>query len=137
MSVFKIRMGIPGMRDFWNELLEKEKSGNISSEEKDLLTSLFKSIKLLHTNPRHPSLKTHEIKDLSKKYKIKVWQSYLDQGKLARRIYWAYGPDRKEITILGIEPHPEDKKRGSYKRLKTVLFSSLESRSEKPSYHDK
>src|SRR5690625_6352565 len=74
MSVFKIRMGIPGMRDFWNELLEKEKSGNISSEEKDLLTSLFKSIKLLHTNPRHPSLKTHEIKDLSKKYKIKVWQ---------------------------------------------------------------
>src|SRR5690625_6155972 len=77
-------------------------------------------------------MKTHEIKDLSKKYKIKVWQSYLDQGKLARRIYWAYGPDRKEITILGIEPHPEDKKRGSYKRLKTVLFSSLESRSEKP-----
>src|SRR5690625_5356468 len=78
------------MRDFLNELHEKEKSGNISNEKKDLLTSLFKSIKLLHTNPRHPSLKTHEIKDLSKKYKIKVWQSYLDQGKLARRIYWAY-----------------------------------------------
>jgi hypothetical protein len=33
-------------------------------------------------------------------------------------MFWTYGPGRKEITILGVEPHPEYKKRGAYERIK-------------------
>jgi len=33
-------------------------------------------------------------------------------------LFWAYGPDKGDITILAIEPHPEDQKRGAYQRIK-------------------
>jgi hypothetical protein len=32
-------------------------------------------------------------------------------------MFWAYGPDKRDITVLAIEPHPEDKN--------TVLISAL------------
>ncbi len=38
------------------------------------------------------------------------------------RMYWAYGPNKQEITIIGLEPHPEDKKNGGYDR---VLLSDM------------
>jgi len=116
--MFKIRMGIPEMNQFWNDLLTKKKNNNLNVGEQDLFERLSKSIKFLSLNPKHPSLQTHEIEELSKKYDMRIWQSYLDQGNMARRIFWTYGPNRKEITILGIEPHPEDSKRGAYKRIK-------------------
>ena len=116
--MFKIRMGIPEMKEFWDDLLAKKKNNNLNVDEEELFKRLVKSIKFMSVDPKHPSLQTHEIEELSKKYKMKIWQSYLDQGKSARRIFWAYGPNRKEITILGIEPHPEDKKRGAYNRIK-------------------
>jgi hypothetical protein len=36
----------------------------------------------------------------------------------AGRVFWAYGPGRSEITILGFEPHPEDKKKAGYTKVK-------------------
>jgi hypothetical protein len=111
-------MGVPEMEVFWNDLIEKRKANQLSSDETDLFNRLGKAIKNLSANPKHPGLKTHEIEPLSKRYNLKVWQSYLDQGKTARRFFRVYGPKRMEITILGIEPHPEDKKRGAYKRVK-------------------
>jgi len=116
--MFKIRMGIPEMKEYWDDLLAKKKNNNLNLDEEDFFKRLTKSIKFLTVDPKHPSLQTHQIEELSKKYKMKIWQSYLDQGKTARRFFWTYGPNRKEITILGIEPHPEDKKRGAYKRIK-------------------
>lgn len=35
----------------------------------------------------------------------------------ARRMFWVYGPDKMEITIIGLEPHPEDAKNGAYDRI--------------------
>ncbi len=26
------------------------------------------------------------------------------------RIFWVYGPNQQDITIIGLEPHPNDKK---------------------------
>ena len=46
---------------------------------------------------------------------MKVWQSYLENKKSgARRMFWVYGPDKNDITIIGLEPHPEDAKNGAY-----------------------
>lgn len=118
MRVYTIRMGIPEMEAFWEDLVEKRKNNTLNSDERELFTRFGKALVNLSVNPKHPGLKSHEIEPLSTKYKMKIWQSYLDQGKTARRFYWAYGPNRMEITILGIEPHPNDKKRGSYTRIK-------------------
>ena len=41
----------------------------------------------------------------------------------AIRMYWVYGPEQKDITIIGLEPHPEDQKRGAYDK---ITLSSLE-----------
>ena len=50
---------------------------------------------------------------------MKVWQLYLENKTSgARRMYWVYGPGQQEITIIGLEPHPEDAKNGAYDRIK-------------------
>ena len=69
-------------------------------------------------DPHYASLNSHEIEPLSKRYGMKVWESYLENKKSgARRMFWVYGPDKMEITIIGLEPHPEDAKNGAYDRI--------------------
>jgi len=80
-----------------------------------LFKKLIKTLGCLAANPKHNSLASHEIDELSRKYGMKIFQSYLEHRTPgAGRIFWAYGPDKGEITVLAIEPHPEDKKRGAY-----------------------
>jgi hypothetical protein len=33
-------------------------------------------------------------------------------------MYWVYGPETGQITVIGLESHPEDKKRGGYDRVR-------------------
>jgi hypothetical protein len=75
---FEIFMGEPEMLRLWNELLQKAEAKNLDAEERELFDKWSKSLELLSDNPRHPGLASHEIDDLSKKYGIKVWQSYLE-----------------------------------------------------------
>jgi hypothetical protein len=112
-------MGVPEMEDLWNDLAGKADRNDLKGDEKKLFKKLVKSFAMLRKNPRHPGLESHDINDLSRRYGFKVWQSYLENRKpAAGRIFWTYGPGKMEITILGIEPHPEDKKRGAYARIK-------------------
>ena len=61
----------------------------------------------------------YEIEALSRRYGKKVWQSYLENNKSgAGRLFWVYGPNKNEITVIGIEPHPEDKKSSGYEKIK-------------------
>ena len=77
-----------------------------------------KALKLLSENPRHPGLQTHEIRELTDRYGERIWQSYLEnKTSRAMRMYWVYGPDQQSITIVGLEPHPEDKKNGAYAKI--------------------
>lgn len=111
-------MGIPEMKAFWDDLKSRKKKGELKGEEEELFKKLAKAIKFLAADPRHQGLQTHEIGDLTRRYGRKVFQSYLGQGKHAYRLYWVYGPQRKQITIIGLEPHPEDDKKGAYDRVK-------------------
>lgn len=116
---YKIRMGVPEMQKRWEDLQQKYRSGAIKKKEEQLYKKWGKTLKLLSENPMHPSLRTHDIEPLTKKYGIKVWQSYLEnKNSDAMRMYWVYGPNQQEITIVGLEPHPEDKKKGAYDRIK-------------------
>lgn len=115
---FKIRLGEPDIFDFWYDLRERRKKQRLSKGEIIFHNKLGKAFNLLANNPKHTSLSSHEIRSLTKRYGSKVWESYLENNvPAAGRIFWVYGPNKNEITIIGIEPHPEDRKRGSYDRI--------------------
>ncbi|NBB81375.1 MAG: hypothetical protein GVY36_18365 [Verrucomicrobia bacterium] len=91
-----------------NGLGEKAIAGELNREEKDLYRKIRKALQHLEANPRHPGLNSHEIDVLTEKYGVRIWESYLENRKAgARRMFWIYGPETKEITIVGIENHPE------------------------------
>lgn len=116
--LFNIRMGIPEMAELWNRLQTGYRNGTINKKDEELYKKWGNAIKKLASDPQYPSLNTHEIASLSKRYGMKVWQSYLENKKSgARRMYWVYGPDHSDITIIGLEPHPEDTKNGAYDRV--------------------
>jgi hypothetical protein len=116
---FNIRMGVPAMEAKWNDLVDRARRDQLDKEEQKFYRKLVKALRYLSENPRHNSLASHEIDDLTRKYGIKIFQSYLEsKTPAAGRVFWAYGPDKGDITILAIEPHPEDQKRGAYGRIR-------------------
>ena len=116
---FNIRMGVPEMVALWDDLSSRAKQGILAKEELKFFKKLLKVLGYLRENPRHNSLASHEIDDLTRKYGMKIFQSYLENNTpSAGRLFWAYGPESGDITVLAIEPHPEDQKRGAYQRIK-------------------
>ncbi len=80
-----------------------------SSQAEGLFKQVAKTIKLLKKNPRHPSLNTHEYSTIPNPFdkKAKVFEAYAqNKTPCAYRVFWCYGPDKKDITIIAITPHP-------------------------------
>jgi hypothetical protein len=116
---FAIRMGHPEMENLWQDLSTRKLAGSLGKDEEKFFKKFVKALGYLAADPRHNSLSSHEISDLSRKHGLKIFQSYLENNTPgAGRIFWTYGPDAQDITVLAVEPHPEDKKRGAYERLK-------------------
>jgi hypothetical protein len=80
-----------------------------SSQDEGLFNQVAKTIKFLKNNPRHPSLNTHEYSSIQNPFdkNAKVFEAYA-QNKTpgAYRVFWCYGPDKNDITIIAITPHP-------------------------------
>ena len=107
---YRIRLGVPEMEALWNSLRQKLADGTAGKQERALYQKLGKAMKLLSNDPRHPGLQSHEISALSKRYGLKVWESYLEnRTPSAGRLFWFYGPEQGDITVIGLEPHPNDK----------------------------
>jgi len=71
------------------------------------LKAVNKALGYLETNPKHPSLNTHEFNSLTKLYGFKIYEAYAENNTpAAYRIFWYYGPLKKQITIIAITPHP-------------------------------
>lgn len=87
---------------------EKDKKSKASKQE-GLFKQVRKTLLLLADNPRHPGLQTHEYNEIINPYnpKEKVFEAYA-QNKTpgAYRVFWCYGPAKKQITIIAITPHP-------------------------------
>ncbi len=112
--MFKIVMGVPEIKAYWENLCERAKNNTLGND-KVLFKKLVKCLDFLRNNPKHNSLLTHEIKQLSNRFGKKVFQSYLEnKTPSAGRIFWVYRPEKNQITIIVLESHPEDKKRGSW-----------------------
>jgi hypothetical protein len=113
---FNIRMGLPEMAALWQDISTRKLQGKLDTNEAKLFSKLVKSLGLLAANPRHPGLQSHEIRTLTQRYGFKVFQSYLENNTpAAGRLFWTYGPDKGDITVIGMEPHPEE---GAYGRVK-------------------
>jgi len=75
--------------------------------KKAILKAVRKTLGLMETNLRHLSLNTHEFTSLKGPNGEKVFEAYVQQKtSAAYRVFWYYGPDRKQITIIAITPHP-------------------------------
>jgi hypothetical protein len=80
-----------------------------SSKQEGLFKQVRKTLQLLGENPRHTGLHTHEYSGLVNPYNSneKVFEAYAQNNTPgAYRIFWCYGPDKKQITIIAITPHP-------------------------------
>lgn len=118
---FRIRMGLPEMEAMWVDLSSRKLKGSLNNKEERFFKRLVKALGYLATDPKHNSLASHEIGDLSRKHGRKIFQSYLENNTPgAGRLFWAYGPDKGDITVLATEPHPEDKKRGARIKLPAI-----------------
>ena len=104
---FNIRMGLPEMEALWKDLSTRQQEGKLDRDEEKSFKKLVKALCHLGQNPRHNSLASHEIDDLTRKYGFKVFQSYLENNTpSAGRMFWAYGPDRGDITGTGHRAAP-------------------------------
>ncbi len=71
------------------------------------LQAVRKTLGFMETNLRHPSLNTHEYTSLKGPNGEKVFEAYVQQKTpSAYRVFWYYGPDRGQFTIVAITPHP-------------------------------
>lgn len=68
---------------------------------------VLKTLGLLETNLRHPSLNTHKYESLTGANGEEVFEAYVEnKTPAAYRVFWHYGPSREVISILAITPHP-------------------------------
>lgn len=80
-----------------------------SSSRQGLLKQVHKTLTLLKENPRHPGLRTHVFHSFEHPFKKdgKVFEAYAqNQTSGAYRVFWCYGPDNTDITIIAITKHP-------------------------------
>jgi mRNA-degrading endonuclease RelE of RelBE toxin-antitoxin system len=85
--------------------LKKEKV----SKQEGLFKQVRKAIELLLENPRHPGLHSHEYDSIPHPFVKdgKVFEAYAqNRTPGAYRIFWCYGPEKEQITIIAITPHP-------------------------------
>jgi len=79
-----------------------------------LLKQVRKTLALLESNPRHPSLHTHEYDSIAGANGERIREAYA-QNKTpgAYRVFFHYGPDsgtakkrHPALTVIAITPHP-------------------------------
>ena len=84
--------------------LERLGSSKSSMEEHK---AVAKTLRFLSENPRHPSLNSQRYHSLRGPNRAPVFESYAQHRRPgAYRVFWYYGPEQGEITILNIVPHP-------------------------------
>lgn len=133
---FVVVPGLPWMQQRIDYLMQGIQAGTLSVDERKLAKKLFKAIVNLSSNPAYPGLQTHEITELSDRFssppaKHKVYQSHLEnQTPAAGRLFRVYGPKRGMITLVGLEPHPEDAKRSGYSRVQLSRMPTPEELAE-------
>lgn len=80
-----------------------------ASKQEGLFKQVVKTLQFLAQNPKHPSLHTHEYSSIDNPFypSQKVFEAYAQNNTPgAYRVFWCYGPEKGDITIIAITPHP-------------------------------
>jgi hypothetical protein len=73
----------------------------------DKLKKIKSTVKKLKIDPKHPGLHTHKNNSIKNFKSQDTFQSYVENKTPgAFRIFWYWGPEKNEITIFAITPHP-------------------------------
>jgi hypothetical protein len=68
-------MGLPDMDALWSDLSARSLAGKLDGNEQQDFKRLVKTLGYLQANPRHNSLASHEITDLTRKHGFKAQKS--------------------------------------------------------------
>ncbi|MCD4750578.1 MAG: hypothetical protein K8R59_14505 [Thermoanaerobaculales bacterium] len=96
----------------FNLLFTDEANENMTTLEEDAglkkrLKAVRKALAFLEADPRHPSLNTHKFSSLAGPDGQDIFEAYAEsKTPAAYRIFWLYGPKKREITVIAITPHP-------------------------------
>ena len=85
------------------------KNKSKASKQEGLYKQLHKTLQFLSQNPKHPGLNTHEYNSLKNPFNPneKVFEAYVQNNTPgAYRVFWCYGPNKMEITIVTVTAHP-------------------------------
>ncbi|MBJ7608184.1 MAG: hypothetical protein JF887_01975 [Candidatus Dormibacteraeota bacterium] len=80
-----------------------------SSRQEGLFKQVAKTIQQLAADPRHNSLNTHAYESLENPFdsRGKIFEAYAQNSTPgAYRVFWCYGPEKGDLTIIAITPHP-------------------------------
>jgi hypothetical protein len=84
-------------------LKQLEQDGGLAKR----FNAVRKTLPLLESNPRHPGLQSHKFQSLAGPNGEGVFEAYVEQATPAPyRVFWYYGPEKGQITIVAITPHP-------------------------------
>lgn len=87
----------------YSDFKELEKNKNLFKRFK----AVRKTLGLIETNPRHPGLNTHKYDSLKGLNGEEIFEAYAENNtSAAYRVFWHYGPDKSQITVIAITPHP-------------------------------
>lgn len=99
MKMFQIRL-TQEARNQYNHL--KTDKGLLKRHK-----AVQKTLQFLKHNPWYPSLQTHKFTSLKGPGGEEIFESYAEQNTpAAYRIFWYYGPEKNQITVISITPHP-------------------------------
>jgi len=91
----------------YTDLAKKDLHNLKKTGQKKKLAKIKNTVDKLAENPRHPGLHTHKNNSVENPFNVESFQSYVENKTPgAFRIFWCYGPDKSEITIFAITPHP-------------------------------
>jgi hypothetical protein len=79
----------------------------IAASDVRKLKKIRKTLGLLESNLRHPSLRTHVYGSLQGLQGEKVFEAYVENNTPgAHRVFWHYGPGKDVLTVIAITGHP-------------------------------
>jgi len=92
---------------FTDEARDNLKKLEDDSSKKAILKAVRKTLGLMETNLRHPGLKTHKYQSIKGPQGEEVFEAYAqNQTSGAYRVFRHYGPEKNQISIVAIVPHP-------------------------------
>ena len=84
----------------------KDQLERLKSDQKKL-KRVQKCLALLEQDPKYNGLNSHKYEIMTTPDGRAVWESYVENNTPAAwRVFWCYGPENNQITVITITEHP-------------------------------